>query len=101
MYDVSCKLLSYNYELDSIGNEIIKTQEKEIPIIKLENIWQSEFFSANEQGLKPSLKLRISALNYDNEQELIYMDKEYTVIKADQKNYSEVILLCERKAKNG
>jgi SPP1 family predicted phage head-tail adaptor len=101
MYDLSCRLLSANsYISDSVGNQILVENEVEIPIIKVENVRQNEFYSANEQGLKPSLRLKISSLNYNGEKKLIYMGQTYSVIRTDTPNYDEIVLVCERKEGN-
>lgn len=100
MRDVSCKLLKITTESNEIGVEEESVVEKEVPIIKVEEIYANEFYEANEQGYKPSLRLRLSALNYDNEQELIYMNIRYSIIRASEPYPDEVILVCERKIKN-
>lgn len=100
MRDVSCKLLSTQIKEDSIGIQKKGTIEVEIPIIKVEDIYANEFYEANEQGYKPSLRLRISVLNYDNQSELIYMNKTYTIIRTQEITADELILVCERKLKN-
>ena len=101
MRDVSCKLLSTTYEKNEKGVQIpIETTEKEIPIIEEEDIYAKEYYQANQQGYKPTLRLVISTLNYNNENELIYMDIKYTIIRTQKKNEDELILVCERKIKN-
>ena len=100
MRDVSCKLLSTTIQEDSIGVQKEVKVETEIPIIKVEDVYTNEFYEANEQGYKPSLRLKISALNYNNQQELIYMEKEYTIIRTQEIMADELILVCESKAKN-
>lgn len=100
MRDISCKLLSTTFIQDEIGNEKEITIEKEIPIIKVEDVYSTEFYEANQQGFKPSLRLRVSALNYNDEEELIYMNKTYSVIRTQEPTADEVILICERKIKN-
>lgn len=100
MRSTSCKLLSTNFISNNIGVQEEKIIEKEIPIIKIEDIYANEYYKANEQGYKPSLRLRISALNYNNEQELIYINTVYSVIRVQEKTVDEVILICERKIKN-
>lgn len=99
MRDVSCKLLSTSIQSDSIGVEKEITTEIEIPIIKVEDIYANEFYEANEQGFKPTLRLRISTLNYSNQKELIYMGTTYSIIRT-QEQVDETILVCERKVKN-
>lgn len=100
MRDVSCKLLSTTLKKDKIGVQKEKTEEVEIPIIKVEDIYANEFYKANEQGYRPSLRLKISNLNYDNQPELIYMNNTYNIIRTQEITADEIILVCERKVKN-
>ena len=100
MRDVSCKLLSSTLKTDDIGVQKEVVTEVEIPIIKVEEVYANEFYEANEQGFKPTLRLRISALNYNNESELVYMGTNYSIIRATEPYADEVVLVCERKVKN-
>ena len=100
MRDISCKLLSTTLITNSIGVQKEKVEEIEIPIIKVEDVYENEFYRANEQGYKPTLRLRISRLNYDDQEELIYMNKKYSIIRKQEHTADELILVCERKVKN-
>lgn len=107
MYDVSCILLSKSYLKDENGNilrenarEKFEIKKQEIPIISVERVWKDEFYKANQQGLRPSIRIKISSLNYNEEEELIYMNKEYTVIRVDSNNQDEVVLICQRRSNN-
>lgn len=101
MRDVSCKLISATYKSNDIGiQNPTETKEIEIPIIKVEDVYASEFYEANQQGYKPTLRLRISALNYNNEEELIYMGTTYSIIRSSEPYADEIVLICERKVKN-
>ena len=100
MRDVSCKLLSTTTQEDSIGVQKEVTTEIEIPIIKVEEIYANEFYEANERGFKPTLRLRISSLNYNNEKELIYMGTTYSIIRPSEPYADEVVLVCERRVKH-
>lgn len=101
MRDVSCKLLSTTFEKNEKGVLIPKEKkETEIPIIKVEDIYANEFYKANQLGYKPSLRLVISILNYNQEEELEYMNVTYKIIRIQEKNADELILICERKLKN-
>lgn len=100
MRDVSCKLLSTTLITNSIGVQTETKIEIEIPIIKVEDVYANEYYQANQQGFKPSLRLRISALNYNDEEELIYMGKTYSIIRTQEPTADEVVLICERKIKN-
>lgn len=99
MIDVSCDLISYNFNKDEIGNEIATKTSVQIPIIKVEDVHADEFYKASQQGLRPTLRLRISKLNYNDEEELEYMGVRYTVIRV-QEMIDEIILVCERKINN-
>lgn len=100
MRDVSCKLLSTTLITNSIGVQTETKVEIEIPIIKVEDIYANEFYEANEQGFKPSLRLCISSLNYNGQRELSYMNTIYTIIRTQEITADELILVCERKVKN-
>lgn len=101
MRDVGCKLLSFIFETNEIGaKEIVETKQKEIPIIQVEDIYANEYYKANEQGYKPTLRLRISVLNYDKQSELIYMNETYTIIRTQEISQDEIVLICERKIKD-
>lgn len=100
MRDVSCKLLSTTIQEDSIGVPKEVTTVIEIPIIKVEDVYANEYYEANQQGYKPTLRLRISALNYNNEEELIYMGTTYSIIRTSEPYADEIVLICERKVKN-
>lgn len=100
MRDVSCYLLSTSIQSNEIGVEKEVQIQVECPIIKVEDVYAKEFYSANEQGYKPSLRLRVSNLNYENQRELIYMQKTYTIIRTQEVTTDEIILVCERKVKN-
>lgn len=100
MHDIACTLLSTIIEQDKIGNEIEVQRKRLIPIIKVEDVYADEYYKANQQGYKLSLRLRISALNYKDEEELIYMNKVYSVIRVQEVTVDEIVLICGRKIKN-
>lgn len=100
MRDVSCKLLSTTLTTNEIGVQKEEQKETEIPLIAVEDVYANEFYEANQQGYKPSLRLRISALNYHDEKELIYMNTIYTIIRTQEITADEMVLICERKIKN-
>lgn len=100
MRDVSCILISTSIQSNSIGVEEETNTQIECPIIKIEDIYANEFYAANEQGFKPTLRIRISAINYNNESELIYKGHTYSIIRHQEPNADEIILVCERKVKN-
>lgn len=100
MRDVECKLLSTTLVENDIGVQEEQIIEKPIPIKKVEDVYKDEYYEANQQGYKPTLRLRISTLNYNNEEELIYMGTTYSIIRSSEPYADEVVLICERKVKN-
>lgn len=101
MQSLEFKFLSTQIVSDKIGVQKKVTIESEsIPIIKIEDVYADEFYKGNEQGHKPSLRLRISVLNYNNEEELSYMNTIYSIIRTQNVTADELILVCERKVKN-
>lgn len=100
MRDISCTLLHITTTQDKIGNEIEEIKKKVIPIIKIEDVYANEYYQANQQGFKASLRIKISSLNYEDEKELIYMNKIYSVIRTQESTADELVLICERKVKD-
>lgn len=101
MRDLSCKLLSTQKTKNNIGVEKPSIViEKECPIIKIEDIYANEYYQANQSGFQPTLRLKVSKLNYEDEPELIYMEKTYTIIRIQETSPDELVLICERKVKN-
>jgi len=101
MYDLECKLIRTTLTTNSIGVQNESYQEITVPIIRVEDVYSKEYYEANAQGFHPSLRIVLNILNYDNERELKYMGTEYTIIRVQNgKTLDEIVLICERKAKN-
>ncbi len=108
MHDVTCILLSEKFTTDENGNilrdkngrEKFETIKRQVPIISVERVWKNEYYKGNAQGLRPSIRIKISTLNYNDEERLIYMNKEYEIIRPDSDNEDEVILVCQRRSNN-
>lgn len=98
MTDWTTKLVTKQYVIDAIGNQKLQENFTEIPIIDIEDVYQSEFYNAAQQGLKPTLRLRISDLNYNQEPELEYMNERYSIIRVDMINNEEIALVCEKRS---
>ena len=97
MQDWTCQLITTEFEIDSVGNHKSKEIKVEIPIIEIQDVYQSEFYNASQQGLKPTLRLLISNLNYNDEEELVYMDKHYSIIRVDRVDNETIALVCEKR----
>nr|DAH24313.1 MAG TPA: head closure knob [Caudoviricetes sp.] len=97
MQAVELTLLSNSFKYDDIGQRIPKSKETKVPIISVQSIYHEEFYEANKQGLRPSIKFILSSLNYSGETDLIYAGQRYTVIRDTSTNPDEITLICERK----
>lgn len=100
MIYTSCTLrkltINYNDFGAKIDDSIVET---EVPIIRIEKVRQTEFYKASEVGFKPELRLVISTLNYNDEEELKYGEVIYSIIRKEI-GIDTMILICERKIKN-
>ena len=61
---------SANGYIDAVEYKIASNE------IKNEEIYSTEYYEANQQGYKPNLRIRISTLNYEDEEELEYKKAE-------------------------
>ena len=100
MIDLECTLINNEVIKDDIGNDIESISEIQVPIIKHEEVFSSEFYNASQVGRKPTLRLRISRLNYNNQTKLKYMNQTYEIIRVNEPTLDEVSLVCERKIGN-
>lgn len=100
MYATSCKLRKIEPQYNSYGSRIEDlVTETEVPILRIEQVRMTEFYKASEQGYKPSLRIRISNLNYNGEEELEYMNIVYTIIRTED-YLNDMLIIAERKLKN-
>lgn len=97
MNDVVCYLITKEFEFDAIGNQKLKDIEVECPIVEIQDVYQNEFYNARQQGLRPTLRLVISNLNYNDEEEVKYKGQIYTVIRVDTVNYENIALVLEKR----
>lgn len=100
MIDLSCFLIKSEIISNDIGVQNNIENRREVPIIRHEDIYSKEFYNARQQGFKPSLRIVISESSYNDELELEYCGKRYTIIRTQQKDLDEIILVCERKINN-
>ena len=98
MTDWTTKLITKNYTIDEVGNQKLQENLVEIPIIEVQDVYQSEYYNASQQGLKPTLRLLISDLNYNSEPELEYMGNRYSIIRVDTVDNESLALICEKRS---
>lgn len=100
MIYTSCTLRKLTVSYNDYGAKIADSvSETEVPIIRVEKVKQTEFYRANEIGYKPELRLVISTLNYNDEEEVQYGEIIYSIIRKEI-GIDTMILVCERKIKN-
>lgn len=100
MINPQITLKSKTYSLDSVGNQIETIVDSIVPIIRIENIYASEFYNASQSNFKPELRLVISSYNYDDQNEFEYNSKDYSIIRTENANQDELVIVAERKLKN-
>lgn len=83
---------------DEYGNEIKQYTDTEVFAIP-RSVYKSEFYSAAQIGLHPSITFRLTTPeDYNNEKVLVHDNNAYTVIRVDwtaQRDY--VDLICEER----
>ena len=97
MYEAPAKLKTYDPEAyDKYGNKITKVSER-VVIVQPRGVYASEFYSAAQIGLKPSITFDIAnRADYRGEKVVEFGGKEYTVIREDwTAPYDGVSLICE------
>lgn len=100
MYSLTCKLRKVEPQYNDFGAKIQDLIiETEVPILRRERMRISEFYQANEQGMKPELRIIISNLNYNGEQELEYMGEIYSVIRTDD-DLGDILIIAQKKLEN-
>ena len=84
--------------LDSIGNDIPIEGEPIKTYAKIQSVRTSEFYNATMIGLSPSIEFVIKKLNYSGENEIIYNNEHYDVIRVVYpKNKFDIVLVCAKK----
>ena len=76
---------------------IFETTEGERQVYcSVESIGSAEFFSAGQNGLKPSLKFTLFRYDYNDEQTLVYKGVRYSIYRTYVKKGEFVELYCEK-----
>lgn len=89
MFDV-CYLIKVNTELDEIG-ETITTEEKQKLFCEVGSISRSEWDVAGNHGIRPSLMLILNSFEYNDETDVEYKEKRYSVYRTFRKSESNKI----------
>lgn len=93
-------------ELEFNSNEKITNEAQEIGEVRREkyyesifaerlNISQTEFYQAAASGLKPVLKFKINAFEYQGNERIRYNGKIYKIMRIYQTNVEDIEITCE------
>lgn len=96
MFDDIAKLISVAFTSDEIGNEIETRTERQI-FVTVGSIYQNEFFTASQQGLKPTFKMTTRRYDYNNEPLMKYQNKTYSIYRTYIKSADEIELFLSAK----
>lgn len=88
------KLITYTQTVDDIGDTIIDETEKEVFVNK-KSIRQSEFYQALSSGLKPEIMFEVRSIDYNEEKDVKYNNKNYNIIRVFSKNGEITELICQ------
>lgn len=83
MYNEVLYLVSYepSENVDEYG-DVVLTEKRTRRFTKIKSVSQSEFYQAQTAGLKPEFKIELADyLDYDGQEEVIYKDKRYKVLR--------------------
>lgn len=93
-------LISQTETTDSIGN-IINNETQKTIYAKKNKVGSKEFYNAMAVGMTPTAELQIKLSNYNNEDEVIYNNKRYYVIRTVPINRMDIVLVIGEKQQNG
>ena len=103
MYDAVATLKSYTTSgRDQYGNPIVTETTRQV-FVQPRSVYASEFYNADNHGLKPSITFFMTnRADYANEKVIEFNGRDYSVIRVDWKAQRDGIsLVCEEKVNNG
>lgn len=81
---------------DEIGNTISKESTTEC-YAKEKVVRTKEYYNAVSVGITPTAELRIKKTNYNNQEELIWKNKRFSIIRTLPVGYMDMILVISEK----
>ena len=91
-------LISKTIGEDEIGNITSSLSAEKKIYAKKQSVRTNEFYNATMTGLTPSVEFVIKRLNYNGEDELVWNNTTYEVIRTiDPKNKYDIVLVCSKK----
>lgn len=90
-------LIKQNKKYDDIGNLVINSEEKRKIYAKKKIVGSKEFYNAVAVGIKPTCELQIKAINYQNEEEAIYNNIRYSIIRIMPVSKTDIVIILGTK----
>ena len=85
-------LISHTDTIDEIGN-VVSVDTSRMVYAKKKAVGSREFYNANAVGITPTAELQIRLINYQDEEEVIYKDKHYSVIRSVPVGKGDIVLV--------
>ena len=89
-------LIKTTYTNDLLGIPQESTSERDV-LCSIESVTRAEFFDGGRNGINPSLMFKVFAGDYDDEQEIRYKGKAYSVYRTYFTQGNEVEIYVTRK----
>jgi len=95
--DNVCNLLSITTTQDELG-QFVKHEKSYMVFCSKMSITRAEFNAAGNLGHKPEILLVVDSDSYENEKQVEFEGKKYSVYKTYQRNDSFTEIYCEVKS---
>lgn len=89
-------LISKIENKDDIGNIVYLESQNKI-YAKKNVVGTNEFYNAVAVGITPAVELQIKSLNYNDEEEAIYNNNKYSIIRTIPKGKYDLVLVLGHK----
>lgn len=73
--------------------QIVNTETKTTVLARKNVVGSKEFYNAVAVGIEPTAELQIRALNYNDEEEVEYKGKRYSIIRTVPKGKLDIVLV--------
>lgn len=98
--DSEIYLLTINHTGNEMGDPIEVIVERKVFAEKM-SIRQTEFYQAAANGFKPQLAFKVWLDEYNDESDLLYKGKKYSIMRTFSKDGKELELICEGAVNSG
>lgn len=76
------------------AGDMIPTKTERLVYVDEKSIRQSEFYQAQQTGLRPEIMLEMRLIDYEKETLIKYGDKEFRIIRTYRKGKDFIELIC-------